>query len=133
MYLPGIVIAVPVFLKAVAQGRSITLIPPQIGEYKDPSVQKCAEVVGNTNAATQAFAAEIARLSDLLAKQQVELTTAFQHLEETSGSNFQNWQIAQFNLQSAMADTKTDLINAVAQQRDYVIRLGQYCIDQQQK
>jgi hypothetical protein len=119
-------------LKAVEQGRSITLIPPQIGEYKDPSVEKCAEIVGHTAAATQAFADEIARLSDLLAKQQAELSTVLQHEgNASSGSDYDNWRAAHADLQSTMSVTKKDLINAVAEQRDYVVRLGQYCLDQQ--
>lgn len=134
LIVPGVVIAIPVFLRAVDQGRSITLIPPQIGEYNDPSVKKCAEVVGNTNAATQAFAAEIGRLSDLLAKQQAEHTTTLEHIEKSdTGYVNQTWVRAENLLEAEMSDTKTQLINAVAQQRDYVVRLGQFCIDQQQR
>jgi hypothetical protein len=61
------------------------------GEYKDPSVQKCTEIVGHTAAAAQVFAAEIARLSDLLAKQQAERTTVLQHMEKTNDPDYSNW------------------------------------------
>ena len=65
--------ALPVFIAAVQQGRSITLIPPTIGAYADPSIKKCAEVVRNTAEATKALSAELARLSELADKQQQEL------------------------------------------------------------
>ena len=44
-----------------------------------------------------------------------------------------NWVSAANRLETEMPDTKAQLINAVAQQRDYVVRLGQYCIEQQQR
>jgi hypothetical protein len=109
LIVPGVVIAVPAFLRAVDQGRSITLIPPQIGEHNDPSVKKCAEVVGNTNAATQAFSAEIGRLSDLLTKQQAEFATALEHIEKSDSGAGGNWVRAANRLETEMSDTKEQL------------------------
>ena len=100
---------------------------------KDPSIQKCAEVVGHTTAVTQAFAAEIARLSDLSAKLQPEISVAIQH-QETAPSDLdrQKWGSRQSSLESTVSENLGALINAVNGQDDYVSRLGQFCADRQQ-
>ena len=141
-----VVPTVPAIVEAIKQGRSATLLPLGIGEYEPPIVKKCKIVVENTNDSLHSLQAAFDKNVDLLKQQQIILQDATNKRSEfmqlnsekigamgyTSKSILQRLYDDVQSQQSARDEIVNKLENRIEVAIDYLNRIRDYCLNQNQ-